>query len=422
MRPAARDLAIVLVASWLARAAFVAVVGDAHSVDVDYWRGALDAIDEGRNPYETGVLNWPPLWLTVIVGVDAVADAVGVSFLSGLRVLLVLVESALVVTLYLTLVSLGASRSLVRRALLVGVALNPVAILLVCQHGNSDVVVGLLVTLAIAALIAYERSRDAVVWLGACLLLGLGVLAKTVPLVLAPLLAPGARQGSWTTRGLALALFLGPAALGVVVILALAPEAVTEHVLRYRSTRGFFGSSGLLYLMSEESKRYVEWLFAVGLTALLAWIGWRLWRQKAPTSAERLFLLTAVILIVVVALGPGYGPQYAYWVLPPLVATYVLLDDGWRQVLRVAYVVAAATYVVEYAFVPWLGAYAAAVFPGSEWVDDLSRSLNVPHRLVLFTLPLFVVYLVLAAEGIARLGELSTARRRPGHLPSPQQP
>ena len=82
------------------------------------------------------------------------------------------------------------------------------AILLVCLHGNSDVNVGLLVTLAVTALIAYSRSRDIVFWLGGCLLLGIGVLAKTVPLVLAPVLAPGARLAGWAGRVLAAALFL----------------------------------------------------------------------------------------------------------------------------------------------------------------------------------------------------------------------
>ena len=100
---------------------------------------------------------------------------------------LVLIEAVLVVTIYLTLASYGAGRAAVRRALLVGIALNPVAIILVCQHGNSDVQVGLLVTLAVAALGAHHRSRDIAAWLGGCLFLGLGVLAKTVPLVLAPL-------------------------------------------------------------------------------------------------------------------------------------------------------------------------------------------------------------------------------------------
>ena len=144
-------------------------------------------------------MNWPPLWLVVIVALDALADLVSVAFWSVLRVYLALVESGLVVALYATLVAAGADRRAVRRALVVGIALNPVAIILVCQHGNSDVQVGLLVTLAVAALAAHRRSRDVAAWLGGCLLLGLGVLAKTVPLVLAPLLAPGARSASRAT-------------------------------------------------------------------------------------------------------------------------------------------------------------------------------------------------------------------------------
>src|SRR5262249_51075158 len=158
----------------------------------------------------TGVLNWPPLWLMVIVALQSVADLLNVAFWSVLRVYLVLVESGLVVALYATLVSAGAHRLAVRRALLFGIALDPVAIILVCQHGNSDVQVGLLVTLAVAALGAYRRSHDVAAWLCGCLLLGLGVLAKTVPLVLAPLLAPGARRASGAGRALGAALFLGP--------------------------------------------------------------------------------------------------------------------------------------------------------------------------------------------------------------------
>ena len=401
-----RDLVLVLAASWLARVLFIAAIGDAHSSDVDHWRGALDAREEGRNPYETGVLNWPPLWLVLIVGLDAVADVTWLSFFSALRLYLVLVESALVVSLYLTLVWVGAPRDAVRRALLVGIALNPVTILLVCQHGNSDVNVGLLVTLAVAALLAHERSRDVVLWLCGCLLLGLGVLAKTVPLVLAPILAPGARLASRPAKVLGIALFLGPAALGVSVILALAPDAVMEHVIRYRSTRGFFGLSGILEeLMQLDHRSLYARVFTIAVLVLVVWL-WRRLSRKAPLPAERLFLLVAVVLLAVVAFGPGYGPQYAYWFIPALVATYVLLDDGWRRLLLIGYVVAGVTYAIEYAFVPWLGAWASELTD----VSDVSEALDVPDRLVLFRIPLFLVYLVLIYGGITRL----TATPRPG--------
>ena len=111
MRGALRDLAIILGVVWIARAAFVVAIGDAHSVDVEYWRLALDAASEGRNPYETGVLNWPPLWLIVIETLDAVAGFANLAFLTVLRGYLVLVESCLVVALYATLIASGARYS-----------------------------------------------------------------------------------------------------------------------------------------------------------------------------------------------------------------------------------------------------------------------------------------------------------------------
>jgi hypothetical protein len=468
-RSATRDLAVVLAASWLARIVFVAAIGDAHSLDVDYWRGALSAQDEGTNPYETGVLNWPPLWLMVIVALDYAANVVGIGFLAALRLYLVAVESALVVALYLTLLSSGAERRAVRRVLLVGIALNPVAIILVCQHGNSDVQVGLFVTLAVAALAAHRRSRDVVMWLVGCLFLGLGVLAKTAPLVLAPLLAPGARLAKNSGRALGAVLFLGPAALGVGVILALEPSAVWDHVIGYRSTRGFFGLYGMVTEFAVYDVRFslvsvvaigvlaaigalwrrwspvtpraafllaagglvvaVLWLvemldrlasvdararygsaFTLAVVVGVVWLFRRLWSEDPP-SPSRLFLLVSVIFMLVVAFGTGYGAHYAYWFMPALVGTYVLLDNAWRRLLRVAYVIAGLTYAIEYAFVPFLGSWAVAVFGTSEWMVDVADYLSTPNRWVIFRLPLFVVYLVVIAEGVSRLARVDTPER-----------
>jgi hypothetical protein len=475
VRSAVRDLAIVLAASWLARGAFVAAIGDAHSLDVSFWQAALQAQDEGENPYETGVINWPPFWLQVIVAVDFVANLVGIAFWSALRLYLVLVESALVVTLYLTLVSVGAPRAAVRRALLVGIALNPVTIILVCQHGNSDVQVGLLVALAAAALIAHRRTRDVVFWLAGCLLLGLGVLAKTAPLVLAPILAPGASLATRPGRVLGAALLLGPAALGLSVILALVPRAALDHVIGYRSTPGFWGLSGIVFDLVPRSDRTMALTVAVLLAAVLAawswrrassrrpsvfrttllalllvilvvvlvvealerltpvdtsseyslaftlcmlvgvpWVGYRLWGEE-PLDPARLFLLIALTFLVVVAFGPGYGAQYAYWFVPALVATYVLLDDSWRRLLRIAWVVAGLTYAVEYAVVDFLGAWAVAMVGSREALIDFGEYLSTPHHWVVFRIPLFAVYLMLIAAGVARLADphAPEGRRQP---------
>jgi hypothetical protein len=467
VRPAVRDLAIVLGVSWIVRAAFVAAIGDAHSLDVEYWQGALRAREEGTNPYETGVLNWPPLWLEVIVTLNAIANRVEVSFFSLLRVYLVAVESAIVVTLYFTLVSVGALRRAIRRALLVGIALNPVMVILVCQHGNSDVNVGLLVTLACSALVAFRRSRDVVLWLVACLFLGLGILAKTTPLVLAPLLAPGARLASRAGRALGATLMLLPVAAGLSVIAVLVPRATYENVIQYRPRAGNFGFSGsfqsvstttnrqqgaavavlclaalavwlwprlrgrtrsrteryllvltigmaaalagaeILERLSIDVRSHYADLFTVGLLALVAWLGYRLWREP-PLGADAVFMLVAVIFMSVVAFGTGYGAHYAPWFLPALVATYVLLDDGWRRLLLVGYAIAAATYVVEYSVVPFLGAFAAPLLGDPDWVEDAGEWLEDPAHWGLVRTPLFAVYVVVIAAGAARLAELMT--------------
>ena len=464
-RSGIRDVAVVLVVSWLVRLVFVLVVGDAHSLDVDHWRVVLDARAEGRNPYQTGWLNWPPLWLEVIVVLDAIATHIGVSFLSALRVYLVLVESAIVVTLYATLVFAGAERRAVRRALLVGIALNPVMVILVCQHGNSDVNVGLFVTLACAALVAHERSRDVVAWLIGCLLLGLGVLAKTTPLILAPLLVPGARLATHAGRFLGAVLFLLPVSLGLGVLLALDPGPIYTNVIKYQTVPGNFGfpgvvqgvtatgrwrivvvaalvavaiglwlwrrwqrppsattstllamvvfmlgALGLVELLEATSidarARYSE-AFTVAVTAAVIWLSVRLWRE-APLPAGTLFLFVAVIYMIVNAFGRGYAAHYVPWFLPALVATYVLLDDGWRRLLLAAYAIAAVTYVVEYATVPFLGSFASGVFHDANWITDVSDWLNVPNHWALLRLPLATVYVVVIAAGIARLRDLMT--------------
>jgi hypothetical protein len=461
-------LAVVLGVSWLARAVFLLAIGRAHSVDVDSWQRAIAAAHEGQNPYELGVLNWPPFWLQIIVLLDAIASRLDISFWEALRAYLILAESAIVVTLYLTLVSVGARRDAVRRALLVGIALNPVAILLVCLHGNSDVNVGLLVTLAVAALIAHWRSRDVVFWLCGCLLLGVGVLAKTVPLLLVPVLAPGARLVGQAGRALGATLFLGPAALGLSVIMALAPDATKKHVIEYRSFAGSFGVQGLLYdvttlrtwvgpvmivalvvsaavvrrwrrpsrddplspnrvfllgallfmatvfgvatlfdrLSTVDVRTKYGTLFALLVIAMIVWLAHRLWREP-PLAPEELFLFVAVTFMLVVAFGPGYGPQYAYWFIPALVATYVLLDDAWRRLLRIGYLVAGLTYLFEYGFNQGFGTWASAVLGSADWMTDVAEFL-IPYRLVLLNLPLFAIYLLVLAGGIERLAASRT--------------
>jgi hypothetical protein len=401
--PAAADLIVVLGCSWLVRAAVIATwPRSAHSDDLDSWMTVARELNRGANPYvTTTIVKWPPFALVVIWLIDHAARALDVSFFTAMRVALIAAESAIVVVLYLLLTQLAPART-VRWLLLLGISLNPMAILFVCQHENIDVFVGLFVALALWALVTYERTDDIVPWLAGCLALGLGAFTKTIPLVLAPLLAPGFRAASRLGRTLGAALFLGPIVLSLSIVYVLAPTAVVDNVFRYRSISGYFGVTGLLRLahldgLSGPYDRLFTFVLLAGVLLLFS-AAWRLGLGVSGTV-----LLAALLLAALPALGPGYGPQYAYWYIPALLATYPLLDDAWRRILAAFYVVAAVTYVIEYALLIALGRFLVAFFDGSSWLERLSVRLSKPGAVTVLRVPLFLAFLVLLVAGARRL-------------------
>jgi hypothetical protein len=295
--------------------------------------------------------------------------------------------------------------------LLLGVSLNPIAVLLVCQHGNFDVFIGLCVVLGMCALFAWARSGDVVAWLAACLAFGFGAFVKSIPFALAPLLAPGARVSGRLARSLGLALFVGPIVVGVAVIYVLSPHDVSENVLHYRSLTGYFGITGFLHAVGGHAavhryERGWPWLALIALLLLFR----RFWRVRELGQPQSL-LLGALILAAIPALGPGYAPQYIYWFMPLLLVTYVLFDRGWQRILLGGYAVAIATYLVEYAIYPFYGSFLVVLFPGSQTFRHASqtswffagRSWFDPSSRALLDLPIFVAYLVVLFAGWQRL-------------------
>jgi hypothetical protein len=79
--------------------------------------------------------------------------------------------------------SFSAGRARAWLLVLVGLVLNPVAILLTTVHGNFNLIVGLMVLFFIWAITRWQRHGHPEDWLLACLFLGVAILAKTTPLV-----------------------------------------------------------------------------------------------------------------------------------------------------------------------------------------------------------------------------------------------
>jgi hypothetical protein len=270
------------------------------------------------------------------------------------------------------------------------------------QHENIDVFVGLCVVLALWALVSADRTRDAVGWLAASLALGLGVFVKTVPLALAPLLAPGMRTASKLGRTLAVALFFGPVLLSLAVVVVFGPHAVLDNVLGYRSIPGYFGITGLLDLahlqgVTSAYTRVFTTVFLLGIAVLFC----ALWRRGL--EPRRAVLLAGLVLAVIPSLGPGYAPQYAYWFMPALVASYPLFDDSWRRVLLVFYAIASVTSIVDYGLVVGLGHFFNGFLGDTGRIHRISDRISTPGAQTVERLPLFAAFLVVLAVGWRRV-------------------
>jgi hypothetical protein len=187
------------------------------------------------------------------------------------------------------------------------------------------------------------------------------------------------------------------------VIFVLTPSGVTEHVIKYRSEAGRFGITGFLFLFDgRDALPVLRWTWVIAVIVVVVLL-WRRLSREPPLGPERLFLVVAVLLLSVPVLGPGYAPQYAYWFLPAFIGTYVLLDHEWRTLLRLGYVIAAVTYVWEYAILPPYGQFVERFASGSSWLTDVSDAADTAGMKTLVRLPLFLVALLIIGEGVRRL-------------------
>lgn len=392
-----RDTAAIALIAAVVRLIFLALLpAGVESADLHSWQIVAGELHAGRNPYQTTpFLNWPPLWMQIIAIVGKSATLLHISFRTLLRLVLIAFDVSVVAIVHRIAVSLELPKA--RAIVLAGLALNPISILLVCQHANFDSIVALTIVLAVAALLRFEASKQPVDWLFAALALGIGILAKTIPLILAPLLFTGWKKLDLRTRLLGAILFAGPVTLGLSVLFVLAPRAIIQNVIQYRSFGGVFGVSGILAAtVNPQAARMVKiaLLLTLGAIFLLASFWTAMSERKDP---RWIILLGAFLLIGIIILGPGYGPQYVAWFLPLLTLTASSFDAAWRRILMLWGSIAVVTYIVEYLLLPSLGGLLfhlpAGLHPA--WAVGV---LAAPARLTLLRLPLFLCYCLLWAK------------------------
>ena len=396
-RPRLRTAALAAVlAGFLVRFLFLRWrAPDAVSHDVLAWDDVARDLRAGVDPYvATAYLSWPPVWMQVVFVLDRVATALGISLHAAVFGFLIAAESALLLVTFRFAHRLGSARP--ARLVALGIALNPICLLLVCQHGNFDVLVGLFVILALLALRRFRDGRRPEDWLLACLWVGLGTATKTVPLVLAPLLAVGWRGVPRAVRALGVALTFGPALYGTSILYVLAPERIAGRVVGYRSGGLWFGFPGLLHLFGrDEALRGYGLLFEAAFFVVAAVVTRRMLRAET-VSDRALVLLPLLLLAAIPTLGPGFATQYLYWYWPLVLLAAIVGSRDLRFGIAAFAAIAVATYAVEYAFVPILGAALSRTRPA--FGDPvLSIALDTPYTLTVLRLPFFGASLLLLA-------------------------
>ncbi len=335
--------------------------------------------------------------MQVIYLLEKISAATGVSFEICLFCSLLVIELGLIAAFYVLLQILVPEKS-PGRLVFWAISLNPICILLTCQHGNFDGLVALSVVLVLIAVVSFQKSGDPIDWLMACLLLGVAILVKTAPMVLIPLLFVGLARLRARTVVLGSVLAAGPVVLGMSIIYVLAPAAVRANVLGYRSVPGYFGITGLLEIMnlaavSSAYARVFPYLVAVSVSGLA------FWAYRLPENSERLTVLIAAGEMLAIPLfGPGFGSQYVFWSIPLLAAVYYLSGDTvLRRLLLIAYGIAATTYVIDYSLSGSLGNLAVQLWPqpiGSQKLVSWAAAISTKGGETLLRVPLFLVLII----------------------------
>jgi hypothetical protein len=394
MNEEARKFLLFLVISLTLRGFYLFLFSNCYSFDLANWNQVGDVLQAGGNPYHlTGALNWPPVWMQLVFLFKKISLGLHCTLNDLVRTFLILTESVLAGLLYATMIRFGEVKH-AAKILILGLAMNPIAVFQVCQHCNFDVLVGFWILLALFMLLRFQEQHEAGFWLWACFALGLGGVTKVVPLCLAPLLLLSVRKLKFAEQMLGAALLLVPILLALSIVYVLTPADIETKVLGYRSTPGTFGLSGLFTIFG--AHRLLEvWPLAFEIIYGVGWLALGVWLPTRETLDRRHFAnIAAALLLAIPALGPGYGLQYIYWFLPLLVLLYAWGTRKTRLFLLLLYAAAAIPYTIAYGLnYKTYGAFLLDLIQ-NEKLLKWSAAISSPTAETLLGLPLWLLYTV----------------------------
>jgi hypothetical protein len=398
-RTGTRYLLILIGTLLLARILFMCLMPHTYSKDLAAWLRVMDVLEAHGNPYgQTEVLNWPPFWMQFLYAIDKIAKYSGIPRWPLVQALLITGE---VIALCITWI-IGTQhfdKKRLFRALLWGMSLNPICIFLTCQHCNYDVFVGLWVALSAWMLIDYSSNGTRDSWLMACFFIGMGILTKTIPIILTPLLLVRIKELPIKTKVFGCLLLFTPIAIGMSILTALETAGVMRNVIGYRSLAGWYGFTGILNVLQyRDAMTAYQQASPILFIAVMIFTAWKCYHTRSLAPVQ-IILVMLLLLLFITTFGPGYSPPYILWYLPLLILLYTFAPPGLRKLITLGWIIGMLTYTTEYAVFGSHGAFLTIWFPSDkmlEWSDFLSTSV----RQVVIRLPLFLFYLLLFVASI----------------------
>jgi uncharacterized membrane protein len=333
-------------------------------------------------------LNHPPLSLLIIHWLDLIAARTGLEFTDLLRLLQVFAD---MVTTF-ALAAIVRIRSIDPDPAILFV-ISPAAIAISGFHCNTDPT---MVALLVVSILFLMRERG----FAAGLAFAASVGIKIIPLFALPFLLLVRRD--LRTR-FAIAAAIGLLAIFAPVV-AIGGPAVLRNVFGYSGFAGKWGFPALLLTIESwiatprttilfraalwyaNEGRYVV---AAAVIALFAYAAWRFRERTAEGGCPPLAIVPTIMLIVL-ALAPGFGIQYLLWPLPLL--PYAV---GKRMLITVS---TAISFYVLMTYTIWSG--------GFPWwyANSIAPSPNKP-LVISIGLIIWIIIAAAAIDGVRRLRE-----------------
>lgn len=369
----------------------------AYSLDLKHYLEVLEVLDRGGNPYkETAHLNYAPAWMQTLWFVARVADRISLERETAIKVFNLICHLILVCSAFLTSSFFTTHKKAFWLNLLL-LILNPVVILLIYIHGSFDPLVACLMIGTVCTLIWSWKNRDSIVWLYGSLLLGLGILFKTIPIVLTPLILQSRQWINWRTLALGLIIASLPCIVGLSTIYVLSRDAVLKKVINYESVPGYFGITGLFRLGEWDLSLdaiYVKFFTFSLITIIILYS--ILKGCDSKNMAQLLVKYPLFVLLFIVTFGPGFGTQYLLWVIPFCVLRLSITDEWYsfsNWIYGIFLFIAIPTYIYSYLSSPGLsGSLVSEVSNSLIDFRDLQKQATIERLPLFFSLVSLTIY------------------------------